>query len=219
MHAWLQAMHVSTSAASPRPAFATISGSARNGRAIETKSTLPAASTSSAAARLLMRLLAITGSAPTASFTAAANLTQTPLGTTSCTVGIDDSCQPMPTLSASTPSSASALANASVSAGVVESFIKSAPEMRKMIGKSVPTLAQILAQHRARQLHPAFEIAAPGVVAAIRQRREELIEEISLRRHHFDRVESQLARARRAARKVVDRFENLRFLECARRIG
>ena len=44
-----------------RAALATIAASARNGRAIETKSALPAASTSSAAARQLMRLLAITG--------------------------------------------------------------------------------------------------------------------------------------------------------------
>ncbi len=144
MQAWLHAMQVLTRSARARAALATISASARKGRAIETKSALPAASTSSATATLLIRLLAMTGRSPTAPLIAAAKRTHTPLGTICWTVGIDDSCQPMPTLIASTPPSASARANAQRFVGAcVDPGIRSAPEMRKMTGKSRPALARI----------------------------------------------------------------------------
>ena len=96
---------------------------------------------------------------PTAAFTAAANGTQTPLGTTCCTVGIDDSCQPMPTLSASTPSAASARANARVSAGVVEAIIS----RRRRSGRSLET--------RRRQVRESRATPREGDAYAVRDRR------------------------------------------------
>lgn len=57
----MQAMHVLISSARPCAAFATNSGSARNGRAMETMSAAPPLSTDSATSGVLMRLVATKG--------------------------------------------------------------------------------------------------------------------------------------------------------------
>ena len=78
MQAWLQAMQMLRFRGSRD--FAMISGSARNGRAIDTKSASPPASTSSASATVFMRFDAITGTW-TASRTARAHGRHAPCGT------------------------------------------------------------------------------------------------------------------------------------------
>ena len=60
-HAWLQPMQVLISSARPAAALRTNSGSARNGRAIDTMSASPRASTASPVAGSLMRLVVISG--------------------------------------------------------------------------------------------------------------------------------------------------------------
>ncbi len=60
-HAWLQAMHVLISSARASAALRTNSGSASNGRAIDTMSASPSARTASATSGVLIRLVATTG--------------------------------------------------------------------------------------------------------------------------------------------------------------
>ncbi len=59
--AWLHAMQVLISSARPSTAFLTNSASARNGRAIDTMSASPRASTASATAGSLIRLVVTSG--------------------------------------------------------------------------------------------------------------------------------------------------------------
>jgi hypothetical protein len=55
--------------------------------------------------------------------------------------------------------------------------------------------------HRCRHLdpepHPPLGVAAPRVIAPVRHRGEELIDEVALRAHHLDRREPELLRQRR----------------------
>ncbi len=142
MQAWLQAMHGFVGR--PSRALATSAASARNGRAIDTRSTADPASSACARSTPSMRLPAITATAsPTAALTPSATDHQAPGGTAPCTVGTADSCQPMPTLIASAPAPAIARAKACASAAVVEPGIRSAPVRRKMSGNDGPTAARI----------------------------------------------------------------------------
>jgi hypothetical protein len=68
-----------------------------------------------------------------------------------------------------------------------------------------------LAQHCAREPHAPFEIAAPRILTPVRQRRKKLVEEITLRRHHLHRVESESLSGDGTSRKVGDRFGDFRF--------
>ena len=145
--------------------------SARNGRAIETKSTASRGDHRIGERDGVDAIARNTATSPTAAFIAAAYGIQTPLGTRCCTVGIDDSCQPMPTLSASTPSPRAArkverLGRArrvrhQVGAG-------DAKDYRKVRAGARANRAQDLA----RQAHAPLQIAAPIVVAAIGKRGE-----------------------------------------------
>ena len=209
-------MHVSTSCGCA--ALATIAASARNGRAIETKSALPAASTSSAAARLLMRLLAITGTSPTARFTAAANRTQT-AGRHELLyrryrrlVPADADVERVDAVGCQRGREAQRL----VLRGGIRHQVGAgdAEDHRKVAAGG----GSDLAQHRARKVHPPFEVAAPEIIPTIGQRREKLVQQVAFRRHDLDGVESELARAERAAGEVADRLADLRLVQRVRRV-
>ena len=142
MHASLQPMQVFTSGSSPEKDLATIDGSARNGRAIDTRSTFPDATMRSACGIEFTRLEPITGielpASRSARFTSAARSIQTPCGTSDCVVGTRDSCHPMPTSIASAPAATWASARAFTSSWVEEPGTRSAPDIRTRSG-AVPT--------------------------------------------------------------------------------
>ena len=115
----------------------------------------------------------------------------------------------MPTLSASAPSPASARAKASVSSRRRRAFHKVGARHAKHDGKVGAGALANRAQHGARHRAAPLEIAAPFVVATVRQRREELVEQISFRCHNLDGVESEFARAQRPSREIGDRSTNL----------
>ena len=104
--AWLQAMQVLISSARSSSALATKSGSARNGRAIDTMSAWPAAMISSASSGVLIRLDAHTGTSTT-SVSRAVTHAHAARGTWVMIVGTRASCQPMPVLKTVTPASSS----------------------------------------------------------------------------------------------------------------
>ena len=64
-------------------------------------------------------------------------------------------------------------------------------------------------QHRLREAHALFEAAAPGIVAAVAERRPELLEEGVVGRHDLDAVEAGRARAARRLAERLDEFEDL----------
>ncbi len=112
--AWLQAMQVLMLAARPAAALRTNSGSASNGRAIDTKSASPAASTASATSGVLMRLLAQTGS-DTSPLSLRASQVNAARGTEVAMVGMRASCQPMPEFSIEAPAASMARASSATS--------------------------------------------------------------------------------------------------------
>ncbi len=127
--AWLQAMQVLISSARPAAALLTSSGSARNGRAIETRSASPRARMSSAISGELIRLDAQTGML-TAFLRRAVHGTQAPCGTWVMIVGTRASCQPMPVLNIETPAASSSWASASTSSQVWPPSTRSTSEIR-----------------------------------------------------------------------------------------
>ncbi len=127
--AWLQPMQVLISSARPAAALATNSGSARNGRAIDTRSQLPSAISCSASSGVLIRFEAITGT-PTDSRRRAVNGVQIPRGTWVMIVGTRASCQPMPVLKAVTPAASSRCASSTVSSQVWPPSTRSSSESR-----------------------------------------------------------------------------------------
>ena len=103
-------MQVFISSGLPSIDFNTNSGSAKNGRAIETISALPSANTCSATSGILMRFVVIKGifTSPIIFLVTQANPA---LGTTVPMVGTRDSCQPIPVLMIVAPAASMAFAN------------------------------------------------------------------------------------------------------------
>ena len=189
MQAWLQATQMFTG----RPArLRSISaGSARNGRAIEIRSSGVPARIASACASRLIRLLASTGSAPTAALTADATGTQCPGGTTACTVGVGDSCQPTPTFNASAPAAASARAYSDTVSRSVPPGSRSSPVIRITTGKSVPTAWRTTrttaTPNRIRRCGSPPHSSSRRLVS----RGEELVDQVALGAHDLHRAEAQ----------------------------
>ncbi|MNI64690.1 hypothetical protein D3C73_1201510 [compost metagenome] len=127
--AWLQPIQVLISSARPSAAFCTKAASARNGRAIDTISAQPSASTCSATAGSLMRLVVISGMR-----TLPISLRVTQLkparGTMVAMVGIRASCQPIPVLMMVAPACSTASANCSISCQLEPSSTRSSIERR-----------------------------------------------------------------------------------------
>ncbi|GEM_PF-6220999 len=127
--AWLQAMQVLISSARPCAALTTHSGSARNGRAIETRSASPRARTPSATSGMLIRLEAMTGTdssartRPTISVNAAR-------GTDVTMVGTRASCQPMPELTMVAPAASTHRPSATTSSKVWPPSTRSSMDSR-----------------------------------------------------------------------------------------
>ena len=116
-HAWLQAMQVLIRSGDPACALSAQSGSARNGRAMLTRSAWPSARICSAVWGMLIRFEAATGT-DTTSLTRRVKSTNAARGTEVTMVGTRASCQPMPVLSRSTPAVSSARARSRVSSRV-----------------------------------------------------------------------------------------------------
>ncbi len=127
--AWLQAMQVLISAARPSSALRTSSASARNGRAIETRSASPRASTASATAGSLIRLVATSGirMAPRSRRVTQVKAAR---GTIVAMVGIRASCQPMPVFTMLAPAASTAWARATTSSQLEPSSTRSSIESR-----------------------------------------------------------------------------------------
>ncbi|MCY1451162.1 hypothetical protein D9M71_680170 [compost metagenome] len=131
-------MQVLISSARPAAALLTKSGSARNGRAIETMSASPSASTASATSGVLMRLVVISGMFTTPR-SLAVTLLNAARGTLVAMVGIRASCQPMPVLIRVAPACSMALASSSISSQVLPPSTRSSIDRRKMMMKFGPT--------------------------------------------------------------------------------
>jgi hypothetical protein len=127
--AWLQAMQGAISSARPSAAFRTNSGSARKGRAIDTMSAQPSASTASATSGVLMRFEVISGivTSPISFFVTQAKARR---GTEVAMVGTRASCQPMPVLRIEAPAASTAFASVTTSSHVCPSGTRSRSEMR-----------------------------------------------------------------------------------------
>ncbi len=140
--AWLQAMQVLISSARPSCALTTKSASARNGRAIDTMSPSPRASTSSATAGSLMRLVATSGIV-TSPFRRLVTHAKAARGTMVAMVGTRASCQPMPVLMIVAPAASTAFASATTSSQVLPPSTRSSIDRRKMTMKSGPTASRV----------------------------------------------------------------------------
>ena len=121
-------MQVLISSARDSAALRTHSGSARNGRASETRSA-PPASTDSATSGMLIRFVATTGT-DTCSLSRAAYEVNAARGTEVTMVGTRASCQPMPRLSMLAPAASTSVASAVTSSQVWPSSTRSSTEMR-----------------------------------------------------------------------------------------
>ena len=136
--AWLHAIHVLMRSALSAAALFTKSGSAKNGRAIDTMSAWPEASTRSATSGVLIRLL-VTKGMPTLPLSCSVTQVKAPRGTLVAIVGIRASCQPIPLLRMVTPAASSACANSITSSRVEPPSTRSSIDSRKMMMKSSPT--------------------------------------------------------------------------------
>ena len=127
-------MQVLISSARPSAALRTKAGSASSGRAIETMSAEPSASTDSATSGVLMRLLVISGMRrPSAcSWSRSFFVTQAKpaRGTLVAIVGMRASCQPMPVLMMVAPAWATARASCSTSSQLPPSGTRSSIDRR-----------------------------------------------------------------------------------------
>ena len=128
-HAWLQPMHVLISSARSSAALLTKSASARNGRAIDTMSASPRASTASAVAGSLMRLVVMSGMF-TAPFRRRVTHVNAARGTIVAIVGMRASCQPMPVLMIVAPAASTACASATTSSHVLPPSTRSSIDSR-----------------------------------------------------------------------------------------
>ena len=122
-------MHVLIDSGSPFAALATKSGSARKGRAIDTMSPKPSASSSSATSGVLIRLVTTSGTvtAPMTRFVTPAHAAR---GTCVAIVGTRASCQPMPVLMMSAPAASISCARCTTSSRVDPSGTRSSMERR-----------------------------------------------------------------------------------------
>ena len=111
------------------PPCCTNSGSARNGRAIDTMSASPRASTASPVAGSLMRLVVISGM-PTAPFSRRVTHANAARGTMVAMVGMRASCQPMPVLMIVAPAASTAWASATTSSHVLPPSTRSSIDRR-----------------------------------------------------------------------------------------
>ena len=145
--AWLHAMQVMISSLRRSAAFATKSGSASNGRAIETRSAWPEAMMPSATSGVLIRLEATTGTGVPfscrASRSRAVYDTNAARGTDVTMVGTRASCQPMPVLMIETPACCSVSASSTVSSQDCASSTRSSRLWRYMTMKSSPTSSRV----------------------------------------------------------------------------
>ncbi|MNP11766.1 hypothetical protein D3C76_1039690 [compost metagenome] len=128
---------------SPRPAAAllTNSGSARNGRAIETISASPSARICSATSGVLIRLVVISGIF-TEPRSFAVTLAKAARGTLVAMVGMRASCQPIPVLMIVAPACSTALASCTISSQVLPPSTRSSIERRKIMMKFGPTASR-----------------------------------------------------------------------------
>ena len=124
-------------------ALLTKSASARKGRAIDTMSAQPEASTSSATSGVLMRLVVISGivTSPLSRWVTHAKAAR---GTMVAMVGMRASCQPMPVLMIVAPAASMALASATTSSQLLPPSTRSSIDRRKMMMKFGPTLARVV---------------------------------------------------------------------------
>ena len=117
--AWLQAMQVLMDCALPAAAFFTKSGSANSGRAIDTMSAQPSASSASATSGVLMRLEVMSGTlmpaAANSAFIFLVSQAKAARGTLVAIVGTRASCQPMPLLMRLAPARATAVPSCTTS--------------------------------------------------------------------------------------------------------
>ena len=127
--AWLHAMQVLIACGVPRAAFFTKSGSASSGRAIDTKSATPSASSCSATSGVLMRLLVTSGifTSPIIFLVTHAHAAR---GTLVAMVGTRASCQPMPVLMMVAPAASMALASCTTSSHELPSGTRSIIDSR-----------------------------------------------------------------------------------------
>ena len=112
--AWLQAMHVLISSSRPLSALRIHSGSARNGRAIDTRSASPLRRASSATCGMLIRFDVTTG-IPTCGLSFPVTQVNAARGTDVTIVGTRASCQPMPVLMIVAPAASTSFASATTS--------------------------------------------------------------------------------------------------------
>ena len=127
--AWLQPMQVLISSARPSAALTTKSGSARKGRAIDTMSPSPRASTASATSGSLILLVAINGirTLPISRRVTHVNAAR---GTIVAIVGTRASCQPIPVLMIVAPAASTACASATNSSHVLPPSTRSSIDKR-----------------------------------------------------------------------------------------
>jgi hypothetical protein len=94
----------------------------------------------------------------------------------------------------STPRAAASLASATESSAVQPPSTQSLAEMRSSSGGRPATPPHVL-DDLEHQAHPAREVAAVAVGARVGQRREELVQQVAVRRVHLDHVEAGGERA------------------------
>ena len=122
-------MQVLISSLRSSAALFTHSGSARNGRASETRSASPRARISSAVSGMLMRLDAITGTV-TSSFSLPVTHANAARGTDVTMVGTRASCQPMPVLISVAPAASTSRPRATTSSQLWPPSTRSSSDMR-----------------------------------------------------------------------------------------
>ena len=134
-------MQVLISSSRPSRALFTHSGSASIGRAIDTRSASPRASTDSATSGMLMRLLVITGTVTTWRSRPVTDA-KAARGTMVAMVGTGASCQQKCVLRMLAPAASTARASVTISSQASPPSSMSIAEMRKIRMKSGPTAAR-----------------------------------------------------------------------------
>ncbi len=196
-------MQVLISSARPLAALATKSGSASNGRAIDTRSASPAASTRSATAGSLIRLLVTSGTL-TAPLSLRVTQVNAARGTIVAIVGMRASCQPMPVLMIVVAGGFDGLRE-------LDDLLPGAAALDEVQHRQSIDDDEVGPDRRTRsrhdlerQPHAVPPAAAPAIAAPVGSRREKLVDEVTLAAHDFDAVVASLAREHGGAHEGRD---------------
>ena len=170
----------------PSMALAMMSPSASQGRAMETRSAQPSASTCSATSGMLMRLV-VTSGTPTWPMSFLVTQANPARGTMAAIVGMRASCQPMPVLMMSAPAASMTWACSTTSPQPLPSSTRSSMLRRYMMAKSGPQawrMRETISSGKRTRLAKSPPQVGPVVGSA----HQKLVDEVAFGAHDLDAI-------------------------------